>query len=224
MNEKISKKTKNWHPTPDIGRWSTLSLCSCSSIQNIHWVTLPRQQENKSNTQHHAVQLSIYSQELKLCHLYMSADVGQLLQHAKSLSPTARSLVITTVALATCLWRICFLSRTQISCAPQVFLHKFHIIVYASRKLSPREQYYAVIDKKALAIVFGITKFHQYVYDRHFTLQTDHKPLKRILGAHREVPKMVANRLQCWALTLSAYDYELKVGSRKGECSCWFFV
>ena len=38
-----------------------------------------------------------------------------------------------------------------------------------------------------------------------------HKPLKRILGAHREVPKMVANRLQCWALTLSAYDYELKV-------------
>ena len=84
-------------------------------------------------------------------------------------------------------------------------------VAYASRKLSPREQHYAVIDKEALAIVFGIMKFHQYVYGRHFTLQMDHKPLERILGAHREVPKMVANRLQRWALTLSAYDYELKV-------------
>ena len=70
---------------------------------------------------------------------------------------------------------------------------------------------YSAIDKEALAIVFGIIKFHQYVYGCHFTLQTDHKPLERILGAHREIPKMVGNRLQRWALTLSAYDYELKV-------------
>eukprot|EP00731_Ephydatia_muelleri_P025384 Em0017g467a len=84
-------------------------------------------------------------------------------------------------------------------------------VAYASRRLSKREQQYAAIDKEALAIVFGIIKFHQYVYGRHFTLQTDHKPLERNLGAHREIPRMVANRLQRWALTLSAYDYELKV-------------
>ena len=97
-----------------------------------------------------------------------------------------------------------------------VLSHKFpdgteKPVAYASRRLSKREQQYAAIDKEALAIVFGIIKFHQYVYGRHFTLQTDHKPLERILGAHREIPRMVANRLQRWALTLSAYDYELKV-------------
>ena len=37
------------------------------------------------------------------------------------------------------------------------------------------------------------------------------KPLEQILGVHREIAKMVANQLQHWALTLSAYDYELKV-------------
>ena len=31
---------------------------------------------------------------------------------------------------------------TNFLCSSQVFLHKFHIIVYASRKLSPREQYH----------------------------------------------------------------------------------
>ncbi|KAL5510070.1 hypothetical protein EMCRGX_G005543 [Ephydatia muelleri] len=67
---------------------------------------------------------------------------------------------------------------------------------FASRTLMDREKRYSVIDKEALAIIFGVTKFYQYLYGRRFILQTDHKPLERILGAHQEIPKMAANRLQ----------------------------
>ena len=50
-------------------------------------------------------------------------------------------------------------------------------IAYASRKLQPREKSYAVIEKECLAVVWGIQKFHQYLYGREFVLETDHQPL-----------------------------------------------
>lgn len=50
-------------------------------------------------------------------------------------------------------------------------------IAYASRTMTPTEQRYPQIDKEALAIVWAIKKFFHYVYARHFTLITDHKPL-----------------------------------------------
>ena len=86
-------------------------------------------------------------------------------------------------------------------------------ITFASRALSKSEKNYAQIDKEALALVYGVQKFHTYLYGRKFTLVTDHKPLTTILGPKRCVPAVAAARLQRWALLLAAYNYDIEFRS-----------
>ena len=47
-------------------------------------------------------------------------------------------------------------------------------IAFASRTLNEHEKQYGQIDKEALAIMFGLKRFHLYLYGRHFTILTDH--------------------------------------------------
>ena len=82
-------------------------------------------------------------------------------------------------------------------------------ISFASRSLSTAERNYAQLDKEALAIIFGVKRFHQYLYGRKFVIQSDHKPLQYLLGETRGIPQMASARVQRWALTLSAYDYTI---------------
>ena len=83
-------------------------------------------------------------------------------------------------------------------------------IAFASRTLTKSEQNYAQVEKEALSLVFGIHRFHQYLYGRHFILITDHKPLTTILGPKQGVPPLAAARMQRWALLLSAYSYDIQ--------------
>ncbi len=53
-------------------------------------------------------------------------------------------------------------------------------IAYTSRTLTASEWNYALLEKEALLLVFGVRKFHQFLYGRQFTLYTDHKPLTTI--------------------------------------------
>ncbi|CAK1596228.1 unnamed protein product [Parnassius mnemosyne] len=73
-------------------------------------------------------------------------------------------------------------------------------VMCVSRALTAAECNYSQIQKEALAIVFAVKKFHQYIYGRRFTLRTDHKPLVTIFGPHQGIPSMTASRLQRWAL------------------------
>ena len=81
-------------------------------------------------------------------------------------------------------------------------------IAFASRTLAPAEKKYSQIEKEALGVVFGVKKFHRYLFGHKFIIANDHQPLKRLFNAEREVPTMVSGRIKRWALILSTYEYE----------------
>lgn len=72
--------------------------------------------------------------------------------------------------------------------------------------LTQAEQRYAQTDED-LGLIFGVQRFHQYVYGKKFVLVTDHKPLLSIIG-HKNA--LVATRFQRWAVLLSAYSYDVE--------------
>ena len=82
-------------------------------------------------------------------------------------------------------------------------------IRYASRTLTSAERNYAQVDKEALAIIYGVKHFHQYLSGRKFLICSDHKPLMYLLGEHRGISPTASARVQRWALTLSGYQYEI---------------
>ena len=80
---------------------------------------------------------------------------------------------------------------------------------FVSRTLSRAEKNYSHLDKEALAIIYSVKKFQQYLHGRQF-LETDHKPLNHIFGESRATPTMASGRIQRWALTLGGYDYSIQ--------------
>ena len=58
--------------------------------------------------------------------------------------------------------------------------------------------------------MFGLKRFHLYLYGRHFTILTGHKPLERIFGPNTAIPSLAAMRLQRWEIILSALDYSIR--------------
>ena len=90
---------------------------------------------------------------------------------------------------------------------------------FASRTLTKAEQNYSHLDKEALAIIYGVKKYHQYLYGRQFQIKTDHKPLTHIFSESRAVPTMASGRIQRWALTLGAYDYRIKYRQGKANAN-----
>ncbi|CAM1298625.1 Uncharacterised protein at_DN2364 [Pycnogonum litorale] len=82
-------------------------------------------------------------------------------------------------------------------------------ISYASRTLSKAERNYSQLDKESLAIIFGVTKFDQYLRGRRFTIITDHRPLITLFSPTTATPQFASPRLIRWCLTLSAYDYNI---------------
>ena len=84
-------------------------------------------------------------------------------------------------------------------------------IAFASRLLNQAEGSYSQIEKEALSLIYGVTKFHMYLYGRKdFILVTDHKPLLAIMGPTSGLPKVMAARLYRWSVILAAYNYTIE--------------
>ena len=77
-------------------------------------------------------------------------------------------------------------------------------IAYASRKLKPSEKSYAVVGKECLALVWGVQKFHRYLYGTANTVETNHQSLSYLNKA-----KLANSRLMRWALALQPYRFHI---------------
>ena len=63
-------------------------------------------------------------------------------------------------------------------------IQKGKVICYASRALTKSEQNYQNLEGEALGTIWGMEKFHYFLYGKEFTLETDQKPLVSIYKKH----------------------------------------
>ena len=90
-----------------------------------------------------------------------------------------------------------------------VLIQNDHPIEYASKSLTHTQQYYAQIEKEMLAVVFGCTRLHDYIYGvPNITVENDHNPLETIL-----------KKLLCQAplLIMTIQKYSLNLAYRPGK-------
>ena len=57
---------------------------------------------------------------------------------------------------------------------------KGKVICYASRALTKTEQNYQNLEREALGTIWGMEKFHYFLFGKEFTLETNQKPLVNI--------------------------------------------
>jgi len=80
-----------------------------------------------------------------------------------------------------------------------------HPVAYFSRKLLPREQKYATIEKECLAIKLACEAFKVYLLGRQFVVQTDHRALEWLNRL-----KDNNSRLTRWSLSLQPFEFTVK--------------
>jgi transposase InsO family protein len=91
-------------------------------------------------------------------------------------------------------------SLTGLGCA---LLQNEMPVAFASKALTPTESRYANIERELLAVVFAVERFHTFIYGKHVTVYSDHKPLENInLKQLSDCPP----RLQRMLLRLQQYD------------------
>ena len=80
-------------------------------------------------------------------------------------------------------------------------------IGYLWRDLRDYEKRYAQIEKGIISIIFGVERFHDYLYGRRFIVISDHKPLNSIFNSSiMSCPPGIRKIF----LSLQKYDFELQ--------------
>ena len=87
----------------------------------------------------------------------------------------------------------------------QLFLQDNNPVYYASCTLTSAEKNYQNLERECMAAVWGMEKFHYFLYGKHFILQTDQKPLVSIFQKHMID---VSPRIQ-W-IAIHAWQYQFK--------------
>ena len=80
-----------------------------------------------------------------------------------------------------------------------------HPVYYASRTLTSAEKNYQNLEREAMKTVWGMEKFHYFLYGKSFTLQTDQKPLVSIFRKH-----MIDVSPTIQRIAIHAWQYQFK--------------
>ena len=79
-------------------------------------------------------------------------------------------------------------------------------VAFASKALSPAESRCANIERELLAVVYGCERFHNYLFGRPFTVESDHKLLASIHLKHLNTSPA---RLRRMLMRLQPYDLKI---------------
>lgn len=93
-----------------------------------------------------------------------------------------------------------------------VLMQKEQPIEYTSCTLTDTQRRYAQIEKEMLAVEFGLTRFHRYIYGQEVIVETDHKPL---IGMMKKPISEVSPRLA--NMRLKCLPYEAKLVYKPGK-------
>ena len=90
---------------------------------------------------------------------------------------------------------------------------KLHPVAYASRSLTKAERNYGITELETLAVVWGITHFHYYLYGNTVTVYTDHSAVRAIL----ETPNPSGKHARWWTKVYGAGVKEVRIIYRAGR-------
>jgi hypothetical protein len=83
-------------------------------------------------------------------------------------------------------------------------------IAFARRICKNAERNYSTTDREMAVVVWAVKQFWPYVLGRHFSIVTNHKPLKWVFNV-----KDPSSRLLRWRLKLEEYDFTIYYHSGK---------
>ena len=91
-------------------------------------------------------------------------------------------------------------------------IQKGKVVCYASRALTKTEQNFQNLEQEALGTMWGMEKFHYFLYGKEFALETNQKPLVSI---HKKHMVDISPRIQ--RLIVRSFPYlPFKVVYKKG--------
>ena len=99
-------------------------------------------------------------------------------------------------------------------------IQKGKVVCYASRALTKTEQNYQNLEQEALGTIWGMEKFHYFLYGKEFTLETDQKPLVSIYEKHTVDISPRVQRLIVRSFPYLPFKVVYKKGTRHFSCRC----
>ena len=78
-------------------------------------------------------------------------------------------------------------------------------ITFASKKLTEVESRWSTIDKEAYAVIFAIQKLRSFLLDKHFTVFSDHQPLKYLFQSSK-----VSAKVHRWRALVAEFNFDVK--------------